>query len=263
MHSNGPLSADGEGASSIEMQLTFIGSGDAFGSGGRFNTCLKLDTVDTSMLIDIGASAMLALIRAGTDRNNIATILITHFHGDHFAGLPFFLLDACFVAKRTEPLTISGPKGVETRCRAIMEAFYPGVLERHARFPITFVEVSPGLPVTLEALAVEAFPMVHDVAAGPCQGYRVRSAGKTLAFTGDTGWTEALVPLAANVDVLVSECCFVEHVLANHLCWRQLEDARSLLTCRRMIVTHMGPDMLAYGGPMFAAKAHDGMTVEV
>lgn len=245
------------------MDLTFLGSGDAFGSGGRFNTCLKLDAAGASTLIDLGGSAMLALIRAGVDRNGVSTILFTHFHGDHFAGLPFFLLDACFVSRRSETLTIAGPKGVEARCRSMMEAFYPGVLERHAAFPLRFLEVSPGAPAELGALGVEAFPMVHDDAAGPCQGYRLSHAGKTLAFTGDTGWTDALVPLAANADLLVSECCFVDHILANHLCWRQLEGARALLTCRRMIVTHMGPDMLDFDGPMFAAKAHDGMRVEV
>lgn len=245
------------------MHLTFIGSGDAFGSGGRFNTCLLLVAGGETLMIDIGGSAMLALVRAGVDRNAISTILFTHFHGDHFAGLPFFLLDACFVTKRTAPLTIAGPRGVEARCRALVEALYPGVLATHAQFPLAFVEVSPGASGAVAGCTVEAFPMVHDDAAGPCQGYRIGHGGKTLAFTGDTGWTDALIPLAADADLMVSECCNLDRVLANHLSWRQLEGARALLTCRRMIVTHMGPDMLAHDGPMFAAKAHDGLLVEV
>lgn len=245
------------------MHLTFLGSSDAFCSGGRFNSCLKLEAGGVTMIIDMGPTVMCAMVRAGVDRNAISTVLFTHFHGDHFAGLPFFLLDACFIAKRTAPLTIAGPKGVEARSRALLEAIYPGVLEMHGRFPLIFREVSPGAPATFGPIAVEAFPMVHDDAAGPCQGYRLSQDGKTMAFTGDTGWHDALIPLAANVDVLVTECCFVDLTLPNHLNWRQIEKARAKLTAKRMIVTHMGPDMLAFDGPMFADKAFDGMRVEI
>lgn len=247
----------------MTMQLTILGSGDAFSSGGRYNTCLKLEAAGETLLIDMGASAMLAIERAGLDRNGVGTILFTHFHGDHFAGLPFFLLDACFVARRSQPLTIAGPKGVEARARGLVEALYPSILAKHARFDLRFVEVSPGSPATFGALTVDAFPMVHDEAAGPCQGYRVSAAGRRFAFTGDTGWTEALVDLARDADVFLSECCFVDLPLANHLNWRQLEAMRDKLSCRRMIVTHMAPDMLAFDGKMFADKAFDGMTVTV
>lgn len=245
------------------MFLTFLGSGDAFSSGGRFNSCLKLEAGGTTMLIDIGATAMLAMVKAGVDGNAVSTILLTHFHGDHFAGLPFFILDAMFVSRRTAPLTIAGPRGVEGRVRTILEAMYPGFVDRPRGFELNFREISPGALQNLGVFAVEAFPMIHDEAAGPCQGYRISHGGKTFAFTGDTGWTEALIPLAEGADLLVSECCFVELAFPSHLNWRQLEAARPRLTARRFIVTHMGPDMLAYDGAMFAEKAFDGMRVEI
>lgn len=86
------------------MHLTFLGTADAFGSGGRFNTCFLLDTGDERALIDCGASSMIALKRAGIDPNDIGTILVTHLHADHFGGLPFFILDAQFNAKRRRAL---------------------------------------------------------------------------------------------------------------------------------------------------------------
>ena len=43
------------------------------------------------------------------NRNAIETILITHFHADHIAGLPFFILEANYVLKRQASLTIAGP----------------------------------------------------------------------------------------------------------------------------------------------------------
>jgi ribonuclease BN (tRNA processing enzyme) len=90
------------------MQVRFIGCGDAFGSGGRFNTCFHVTGGGASFLIDCGASSLIAMKRFGVDRNGIESILITHFHGDHFGGIPYFMLDAQFFSKRVTPLTIAG-----------------------------------------------------------------------------------------------------------------------------------------------------------
>ena len=102
------------------MQVQFVGCGDAFGSGGRQNTCFHVTGNAVNCLIDCGASALPALKRYGIVRNDIDLILITHFHGDHFAGLPFFLLDAQF-ARRTRRLVIAGPEGIETKLPQVME----------------------------------------------------------------------------------------------------------------------------------------------
>ena len=87
------------------MRLQFIGSGDAFGSGGRFNTCFHVEGAGANFLIDCGATSLVALKRLPIERNAIDFILLTHFHLDHFGGVPFFMLDAQLVAKRTRPLT--------------------------------------------------------------------------------------------------------------------------------------------------------------
>ena len=81
------------------MQLQFVGSGDAFGSGGRFNTCFHVVGAETNFLIDCGASSLIAMNRLGIDRNGIDFILLTHFHADHSGGVPFFILDAQFPAR--------------------------------------------------------------------------------------------------------------------------------------------------------------------
>ena len=105
------------------MQLQFVGCGDALGSGGRFNTCFHVTGENVNFLIDCGASSLAALKRLDIARADIDLILITHFHGDHFAGLPFLLLDAQFT-RRTRPLVIAGPQGIETRLTQVMEALF-------------------------------------------------------------------------------------------------------------------------------------------
>ena len=79
------------------MRLQFLGSGDAFGSGGRFNMCILVESEATRFLVDCGASSLIAMKRLGVSPNSIDTILITHLHADHFGGLPFFILNEQFL----------------------------------------------------------------------------------------------------------------------------------------------------------------------
>src|ERR1700724_3672604 len=89
------------------MRIQFLGSGDAFGSGGRFNTCFLVENKAGAFLIDCGASSLIAMRKYGIDPNCIDTVFISHLHGDHFGGLPFLILDAQFYSRRTTPLTVT------------------------------------------------------------------------------------------------------------------------------------------------------------
>lgn len=245
------------------MNITIIGSGDAFGTGGRFNTCLHVEAGGERLLLDCGSSSMVALNKAGIARNGLSTLLFTHFHGDHFGALPAFLLDAHFVSRRREPLVIAGPAGIEHRTLHALDADFPGASTNAWRFPITYVEVTPEQPATLAGMAVTAFPMVHDERAGPCQGYRLDAGGKRFAFSGDTAWTEALIPLAAGADALLIECYAYDTMLANHLDYQSLAARRAELDTQRIILTHMGAGMLAHTEPLPEERAYDGMVISL
>ncbi len=95
-----------------QVQVRIVGSGDAFGSGGRFQTCIAIRAPNDLFLVDCGASSLIALRQQQIEPRDVSKILITHLHGDHFGGLPFFLLDAQMVSKRTAPLTLAGPARV-------------------------------------------------------------------------------------------------------------------------------------------------------
>ena len=117
------------------MRLQFLGSGDAFGSGGRFNTCFHLERqAHGNVLIDCGASSMVAIRKWGVEPNAVSTVLVSHLHGDHFAGLPFFLLDAQLVSRRTAPLLLAGPPGFEERLMIVMEAMFAGSTKAPRKF---------------------------------------------------------------------------------------------------------------------------------
>ena len=245
------------------MNVTILGSGDAFGTGGRFNTCLQVEAGGQRLLVDCGSSSMVALNKAGIARNGLSTLLFTHFHGDHFGALAAFLLDAQFVSRRTVPLVIAGPVGIEHRALHALDADFPGASTNAWRFPISYVEVTPDAPATLSGVEIAAFPMVHDERAGPCQGYRLGHGGKVFAFSGDTAWTEALIPLAAGADVLLVECYAYDARLANHLDYGTLASRRAELETPRIVLTHMGASMLAHDGPLPEERAFDGMVISL
>jgi ribonuclease BN (tRNA processing enzyme) len=123
------------------MELQFLGSGDAFGSGGRFNTCFLVRDRQGAFLIDCGASSMIALRKFGVDPNTIRAVVISHLHGDHFGGLPFFILDSQLVSRRTAPLVIAGPPGLRRRLDTAMETFFPGSTRVERRFVVDVREM--------------------------------------------------------------------------------------------------------------------------
>src|ERR1700757_2563184 len=138
------------------MQVRFVGCGDAFGSGGRSNTCFHFTGESANFLIDCGASSLPALKRLGIVRDDIDLILITHFHGDHFAGLPFLLLDAQF-SRRTRPLVIAGPKGIEMRLTQVMEALFENSSKTKQKFELSVIALQPEETKRFGEVAVTPF----------------------------------------------------------------------------------------------------------
>ena len=151
------------------MQLRFVGCGDAFGSGGRGNTCFHVTGETVNFLIDCGASSLPALKRQGIVRDEIDLVLVTHFHGDHFAGLPFLLLDAQF-SRRTQPLVIAGPEGIETRLKQVMEALFENSSKTKQRFDLSVVTLRPEEKRSFGTVDVTPYPVVHGDSGGPFLG---------------------------------------------------------------------------------------------
>src|SRR5215468_12546586 len=108
----------------MAVSVRFVGSGDAFGSGGRFQTCILVDGPGVRFAIDFGTSSLIALAQQGIAPNSIDAVLLTHLHGDHCGGVPFLLLDAMLGAKRERALVIAGPRDLRRRMDAIREALF-------------------------------------------------------------------------------------------------------------------------------------------
>jgi len=244
------------------MRVHFIGCGDAFGSGGRGNTCFHLTGERTNLLIDCGASALPALKRAGVARDAIDLILITHFHGDHYGGLPFFILDAQF-ARRQRPLVIAGPPGMSARYALVMEALFENSSKTQQKFELSVVELDPQQAYDIAGVTVTPYEVVHGASGGPFHGYRIEAEGKVIAYTADTEWTETLVPLGRDADVLIAEAYTFDAAVKNHLSYATLAAQLPRINPRRLVLTHMGDGMLAHADKVPHTAAHDGLVIEL
>jgi ribonuclease BN (tRNA processing enzyme) len=244
------------------MQLQFVGCGDALGSGGRFNTCFHVTGEHANFLIDCGASSLPALKRLGIARDPIDLILITHFHGDHFAGLPFLLLDAQFT-RRSRPLVIAGPEGIELRLTQVMEALFEHSSKTKQRFELSIVALKPKQARNFGAVTVTPYPVLHGESGGPFLAYRIEAEGRTIAYSADTEWTDTLIPAARDADLFIAEAYYYDRIVKNHLSLKTLETNLAEINPKRLILTHMSDDMLGRLGTLNHTAASDGMIVEL
>ncbi len=246
------------------MRIRFLGTGDAFGAGGRFQTSFYLETEQVRALIDCGATTLTAMKAAAVDPNLVDIVLISHLHGDHFGGLPFMLLDGQF-SHRTKPLAIAGPPGLKERLTQALEVLYPGASRIVRKFETTLVELEPGTATNIGSLTVTAFEVSHPSGA-PAFALRVDVAGRTLAYSGDTEWTDALLAAAQGADLFIAEASSYERAIPHHISYVRLRRELERLQCKRLVVTHMGPDMLAmlpHINDQSVDFAFDGLQLEV
>ena len=246
------------------MRLTVMGCGDAFGSGGRFNTCFLLETAKGTLLVDCGASSLVALRAHGVEPNRIDGIVLSHLHGDHFGALPFLLLDAQFLSQRERPLLIAGPPGTRARLDAALEVLFPRSTSNKWRFLWKVMEIEVGQPTDVLGHSVTTTEVLHYSGA-PSTALRLSDTKALFAYSGDTEWVEALPSVADGADLFIVECYSYSGPMTGHLTWEVLKPRLTDLRARRIMLTHMNPTMLARLDEVRAAgvlAAEDGAVLE-
>ncbi|NEU06822.1 MBL fold metallo-hydrolase [Flavihumibacter sp. R14] len=242
------------------LKLTVVGCGDAFGSGGRLNTCFHVESETCNFLIDCGASVLPGLKKCDLDPGLIDLIFITHFHGDHFGGLPFLLVEASLY-KRNTPLSIISPPGCREKVSELINLLYPGnfALEK---LDIRFIEYQPFETIMVKNIQLSVFPVIHVEASLP-HGLRITLDDRTISYSGDTEWTDNLLTLADDADLFICECNFYEKQVKCHLNYKMLESKISEFGCRKILLTHFDTEMLGAISKINLDCARDGMVLVI
>lgn len=228
------------------VQLTVVGSADAFNSAGRGHSCyLVEDDGAGPVMVDFGATALAGLRRVGRLPTELDALLITHLHGDHIGGLPFFTIDALFNARRERPLRIAGPEGTRARLHELFRVAYGPLAEVELPFSLRIDEYPPGARFELAGFEVHTFEADHMDPPERPLCLRVERGGRAVAFSGDTSMCPGLLEAADGVDLLVAECTGLRHPIGRHCAWEDWERALPRLTARRVLLTHLGADVRA------------------
>ena len=252
----GPRNA-GEG-----VEVRFVGTGDAFGSGGRRQAAIFVRALGSpvGLLLDAGPGCQAGLRAEGLTSDDLGAVVLSHFHGDHYGGIPFLELDATR-RRRCEPLRVLAPPGARERLATLRKCLYGDL---PLRFEEEITEALPGetlgLPAALGGGSARALTARHQPGAWAFS-WTLELGGRNVVYSGDTGLNDELISASAGADLLIHECTSLE-ALPGHTSHRELEEAAPRITARRVLLVHAGEDVLGAAGLAFE-RAHDGLRVVV
>ena len=242
----------------MTVKVRFLGTGNAFADGGRSHACIHLEATGASLLLDCGGSSLPAIKKA-LDPATIQAIAISHLHGDHFGGVPYFLMEQYF-ASRKAPLAIGGPAELQQRSTRAGEALYKDFFGKITiDYGLSFVTLKE-TPVSLGGADVSALPGKHVAESDP-HGLRVKIDGKLIAYSGDARWSDELVAVAKGADLFICESTNYSKSDPAHLSYTELVANRAKLDCGRVILTHLGAESQAHAAEMEFEVAHDGLLI--
>lgn len=241
-------------------EVVFVGTSDAFGAGGRRQSAIVVRGRGGALLLDCGVTTATGLNELGISRDEIDAIAISHFHGDHFGGVPQILLGALYEDARRHPLWVAGPVGVEARVRALADAMGFGLDEREWTFPLRFQELPSGREARCGPAEIRTFETHHQPEVHP-HGLVVSLGGERVAYSGDTGWFDALPRRVAGSDLFICECTFHSFEFEYHLNHGELVARRDEFDCGRIVLTHLGSEMTDRRGRGPFETADDGLVV--
>ena len=245
------------------VTVTLLGTGDAFASFGRSQSGYLIDSPAGHILMEAGPGLLPALKSNGISPNSFDLLLISHLHGDHFAGLPFLILDYMWETPRKKLLTVAGPPKLEQRTWMLMRTMFPHFDLAKVKHKLKFVVLKPGSSTRLGKFKVSAIRSPHttpDISLS----LRIDGGGKTIVFSGDTGWNDELVELSAGADLFLCECTYYESDhLTFHLNYPLLAANRGKFNVRRMVLTHLGREVLSREDEIDLEMGYDGMKIEI
>jgi len=158
------------------MRLTFLGTAGSWPTKERSASAIALDTEKELLLLDCGEGTQRQFFQSSASFMRVRRVFLTHFHGDHFLGLPG-LIQSMSLNHRTEPLDIYGPTDAEEMVGRVLKMGYFTL-----RFPVTVHAMTPGSTVELEGYSVSAAAAIHPV---PALAYRIEEGPKRGRFDGE------------------------------------------------------------------------------
>ena len=185
------------------MKLQFIGVGEAL-DPHQPNTSILVQPDGQSskkdILLDCGFTVPHQYFRLNPAHARLDQVWISHFHGDHFLGVPLLVL-RFWEMNRSEPLTFVGQKGIADKLSAAVELAYPGLLGKIG-FPLDFMEISPVKPLQINDINWQTAFNDHSQ---PCLALRLTQGNLSVFYSGDGRPSPESLHLAEGCDLIIHE----------------------------------------------------------
>ena len=234
----------------MDLDLVFLGTSGSMPTAQRAPAALLLRRGGERLLFDCAEGTQRQLLRSNVGLIELREVFVSHFHADHYLGLPG-MLKTFSLRGRDVPITIYGPPGLRDLFGALRRIF------GRLTYTVELKELRPGDELIREDYRLAAFAVAHGVSAvgyalfedarpgrfdvqaadalgvpsGPERGALQRGESVTLAdgttitpdkvlgparpgrkvvVAGDGGPAESVIDAARNADVLVHEATFCE-----------------------------------------------------
>lgn len=176
------------------------------------NTSLHITTADRKrFLLDCGFTTPHIYFSYYEDPDALDGVWISHFHGDHFFGVPLLLLRFWEMGRRKK-LFFAGQAGTEEKIVSAMELAYPGFISR-LQFSVDFLQIKAELP---HDILSTSWTVAENVHSQPCFSLRIDDGRQSVFYSGDGKPTSATISLARGCDLAVHESFLLAEEVANH-----------------------------------------------
>ena len=254
------------------IDVTILGSGTCVPSLQRSSCAVLMRTGGATLLFDSGPGTMRRLLEAQTNIFELDYIFYSHFHPDHSAELVPLIFATKYPDgnRRQSPLTIIGGHGLANFFAGLVAVYGNWIELGDDRLKFLELDNQSGDFHKFNNFSIESAPVVHNPES---IAYRITSIeGTSAVYSGDTDYSENLIALSKDVDLLICESAMPDQMqVKGHMTPSMAGEIASRAGARKLVLTHFYPDCedvdieqecrKTYNGPLLLAE--DLMRFEV
>lgn len=226
-------------------KIIFLGTSRCLPTRLRENTSIYFMNGKNDLLIDCGGISYHKFLMAKIDTNKLKYLIVTHFHPDHYSGVPLLINSLCFT-KRKEPLIILGLPYVIQKLKLLLQ-----VVDHRSwvgTFPIVFKEIQPDFDrevINNEEFNLSICPTDHKIPSIAVK-YVSKNAKKTIVYSSDTRPCRNMIKFASGADIFIRECNYLdeeeEAYKYGHSTAKQVGEEVRKIDIKDLFLVHHGCD---------------------
>ncbi len=254
------------------LSVTILGSGTCVPSLKRSSCSVLMRTGEAILLFDTGAGTIRRLLEAGVEIYDVSFVFYSHFHPDHTGELASFLFSNKYPDgnRRKIPLTLTAGRGFIEFFENLKRVYGHWIELDPDLLNIIEFDVIHGDERRYDDFKVETLPMEHNPES---IAYRITgSNGASIVYSGDTDFSNNLVMLSKNADLLICESALPDELkVKGHLTPSQAGEIAARANVGKLVLTHFYPECdgvdierecrKTYAGPLILAE--DLMEIEI